>query len=260
MKTVTATITKRIVAAVALWMSLVTLLGCFAILPASAAVGRVHDPADMLTDGEEATLTAHMEALSAQYGVELYMATYDADHLFDDEWGDEYCRKVQNLYGRDAVLLIVTYDRLDGMYYYDMYTYGKASYKIRQAEVNYILDQGDVYYNIKSGRIAAGTTAFFDASVLAFEGRMGISWWIIIAVSAVIALIIAVAVCGGVKASYSKKRAKVDYPLDDYASLELIRERDSFVREYVTRAYVPRSSGGGGGSRHGGGGGHRGGR
>ena len=256
----TVALTKRIVVALALWTCLVTLLGCLAILPASADAGRVHDPADMLTATEEATLTAHMDALSAQYGVELYMATYDADHLFDDEWGDEYCRKVQNLYGRDAVLLIVTYDRLDHMYYYDMYTYGTASLRIRQSEVNYILDRGDVYRNIKSGRVAAGTTAFFDASVLAFEGRMGISWWIIIAVSAVIALIIALAVCGGVKASYSKKRAKVDYPLDDYATLELTHERDAFVREYVTRAYVPRSGGGGGGSRHGGGGGHRGGR
>lgn len=239
-------------------MCLAVLVGCFAVLPASSAAGRVYDPANMLTDVEEATLAAHMDALSAQYGVELYMATYDADHLFDDEWGDEYCRKVQNLYGRDAVLLIVTYDELDRMFYYDMYTYGQANYAIRQTEVNYILDQRDVYRNIKSGRVAAGATAFFDQTALCFTERVGVSPWIIVAVSAVISLVIALAVCGGVKASYSKKRAKVDYPLDDYATLELTRERDSFVREYVTRAYVPRSSGGG--SRHGGGGGHRGGR
>lgn len=250
--------TKSIVAALALWMCLAVLVGCFAVLPASAAAGRVHDPANMLTDAEEATLAAHMDALSAQHGVELYMATYDADHLFDDEWGDEYCRKVQNLYGRDAVLLIVTYDELDRMFYYDMYTYGRANTAIRQFEVNYILDQRDVYRNIKSGRVAAGATAFFDQTALCFTERVGVSPWIIVAVSAVIALVIALAVCGGVKASYSKKRAKVDYPLDDYATLELTRERDSFVREYVTRAYVPRSNGGG--SRHGGGGGHRGGR
>lgn len=250
--------TKSIVAALALWMCLAALIGCFAVLPASAAAGRVYDPANMLTDAEEVTLAAHMDALSAQYGVELYMATYDADHLFDDEWGDEYCRKVQNLYGRDAVLLIVTYDELDRMFYYDMYTYGEANYAIRQTEVNYILDQRDVYRNIKSGRVAAGATAFFDQTALCFTERVGVSPWIIVAVSAVISLVIALAVCGGVKASYSKKRDKVDYPLDDYATLELTRERDSFVREYVTRAYVPRSSGGG--SRHGGGGGHRGGR
>lgn len=249
---------KRVVAAVALWMCLAALLGCLAVLPASAAAGRVHDPADMLTDAEEATLTAHMDELSAQYGVELYMATYDADHLFDDEWGDEYCRKVQNLYGRDAVLLIVTYDRLDRMYYYDMYTYGRANTAIRGVEVNYVLDHGSVYGNLKSGRIVAGATAFFDQSVRCYAERVGISWWIIVAVSAVIALVIALAVCGGVKASYGKKRAKVDYPLDRYAKLDLTRERDAFVREYVTRTYVPRSNGGG--SRHGGGGGHRGGR
>ena len=171
--------TKSIVAALALWMCLAALIGCFAVLPASAAAGRVYDPANMLTDAEEVTLAAHMDALSAQYGVELYMATYDADHLFDDEWGDEYCRKVQNLYGRDAVLLIVTYDELDRMFYYDMYTYGEANYAIRQTEVNYILDQRDVYRNIKSGRVAAGATAFFDQTALCFTERVGVpgsSW------------------------------------------------------------------------------------
>ena len=83
---------------------------------------------------------------------------------------------------------------------------------------------------------------------------------LIIVISAGIAIVIGLAVCAGVVASYKKKRASVDYPLEHFARLELTKEKDSFVREYTTRTYVPRSSGGGGGSRHGGGGGHRGGR
>jgi uncharacterized membrane protein len=64
-----------------------------------------------------------------------------------------------------------------------------------------------------------------------------------------------------VVASYKKRRATVDYPLDRYAKLSLTKESDAFVREYTTRTRVSSSSsGGGGGSRHGGGGGHRGGR
>ena len=64
----------------------------------------------------------------------------------------------------------------------------------------------------------------------------------------------------GVVAAYKHKKASVDYPLDRYATLELTKEKDSFVRQYTTRTYSPRSSSSGGGSRHGGGGGHRGGR
>ena len=75
-------------------------------------------------------------------------------------------------------------------------------------------------------------------------------------------MIIALAICGGVVYSYKKKKASVDYPLDQYAKLNLTKSNDNFVREYTTRTYCPRSNGnsGGGGSRHGGGGGHRGGR
>jgi uncharacterized membrane protein YgcG len=82
---------------------------------------------------------------------------------------------------------------------------------------------------------------------------------IIIFLSAAISIGIAFAVRGAVVAVYRKKKASVDYPLDRYARLELTHESDSFVREYTTRTYSPRSSSGGG-SRHGGGGGHRGGR
>ena len=254
-----ARLIRGVVVALVLWICLFV-AGSLSVLTIAAETGRIHDPADMLTDTEEATLTTYMNDLAAQYGVELYMATYDADHFLDDEWGDDYCREVRNLHGRDAVLLIVTYDRWDRMYYYDIYTYGKANTAIRQVEINYVLDDSNVYYNLKSGRIAEGATAFFEQSARCYAERVGISIWVIVAVSAVIALVIALVVCGGVKAAYSQKNAKVSYPLDRYATLDLTRERDYFVREYVTRTYVPRSNGGGGGSRHGGGGGHRGGR
>ena len=237
-------------------------LTVFACLPAEAAVvGRIYDPADLLTDAEETSLDAQLTDLSASYSVELYLATYTAEHYYDDFIGDEYCRDIRNLRSEDAVLLIVTYDLSDGRYYYDLYTYGSANHAISQKEVDYILDSNDVYDNIKSGRVASGVEAFFDLSARAFEGRVGVSWAVVIGVSAIIAVVIALAVCAGVVASYKKKKATVDYPLDRYAKLNLTLEKDSFVREYTTRTYVPRSNGSsGGGSRHGGGGGHRGGR
>lgn len=246
-----------------LLFAVLCLVLCFA-LPAAAESRRVYDPSNMLSPSESESLSAHMDQLSAQYGVELYLATYLADGPHDDFYGDDYCTRVKNLKGTDAVLLVVTYERFNHTYYYNMYTYGDADYDISQKEVNYILDEYDVYYNLKGGRIYDGSLAFFEQSALAYEGRVGISWGVIIGISAVISVVIALAVRGGVVASYRKQKASVEYPLDRYAKLELTHEDDSFVREYTTRTYSPRSSssggGGGSGGRHGGGGGHRGGR
>ena len=176
---------------------------------------------------------------------------------FADQW-----LEVLELNGRDAVLLVVTYDPYDSYdYFYDMYTYGRADHAINDKEVNYILDDSDVYGNLKNGYICEGCEAFFPLSAQAFTGRVGVAWSVIILVSAAISAVIALVVRGSVVAAYRRKKASVDYPLDRFAKLELTHESDAYVREYTTRSYSPRSSGGGGGgSRHGGGGGHRGGR
>ena len=131
---------------------------------------------------------------------------------------------------------------------------------INQKEVNYILDDYDVYYNLKGGEIYDGAKAFFELSATAFEGRLGAPWILVILVSAVIALIIGLAVCAGVVASYKKKRASVDYPLEHFAKLELTRERDHEIGRFVTTTIISSGSRGGHGGGRGGGGGHAGGR
>ena len=245
---------------IALALILLCLTVCLT-LPLSAAESvRVYDPAKMLTAAESTQMAALLDRLSTEHGVELYLATYLADGPYDDFYGDDYCHRVKNLKSTDAVLLVVTYERLNDTYYYDMYTYGEANYAINQKEVNYILDDYDVYDNLKGGRVYDGCEAFFTLSAEAFTGRVGMAWSVIIFLSAAISVGIAFAVRGAVIAVYRKKKASVDYPLDRYARLELTHESDAFVREYTTRTYSPRSSGSGGGSRHGGGGGHRGGR
>ncbi len=251
---------KRLIISLSVTVLLFTALF---LLPVSASADRVYDPAevDMLTDAEEAYLEERMEALSSQYGVQFYFATYEADGYRDDYIGDEYCRDIRDLWKEDAVLLIVTYDTYDGKYYYDMYTYGAANSRIRSPEVNYVLDHDDVYGHLKGGEIKTGAEAFFEQSGEAYVGRVGASYAIIVPVCLVIALCIALGVCAGVVASYRQKRASVDYPLDRFAKLELTGQSDAFITKTVSRTYVPRNnSRSGGGSSHGGGGGHRGGR
>ena len=246
----------------ALLLAVLCLSVCFVLsVSAEAEAGRVYDPEGMLNPTEQAALATLLEELSAEAGVELYMATYVADDRYDDFYGDDYCTRVKNLRSTDAVLLVVTYEKRNRTYYYNMYTYGEANYAISQKEVNYILDTSDVCNNLKAGYVYKGSVAFFEMSATAFTGRVGAPWAVVIVISAVIALLIALAVRAGIVASYKKKKASVDYPLDRFAKLDLTHESDRFVREYTTRTYSPRSSSSsGGGGRHGGGGGHRGGR
>ena len=245
---------------IALGLILLCLAVCLTLPLSAAESERIYDPSDMLNATEAAELTALLNRLSTEHGVEMYLATYLAKGPYDDFYGDDYCHRVKDIEDTDAVLLVVTYERLNDTYYYDMYTYGEANRAINQKEVNYILDDYDVYDNLKGGRVYDGCEAFFTLSAEAFTGRVGMAWSVIIFLSAAISVGIAFAVRGAVIAVYRKKKASVDYPLDRYARLELTHESDAFVREYTTRTYSPRSSGSGGGSRHGGGGGHRGGR
>lgn len=248
--------------AAVLLLAVLCLFVCFALTAsAEAEAVRVYDPAHLLSDAEECHLATLLDELSAEAGVELYLATYRSKGSYDDFYGDDYCTRVQNITGTDAVLLVVTYEYPIDTYFYNMYTYSDANYAISQKEVNYILDTYDVYDNLKGGEVYEGAVAFFEMSAKAFTGRVGAPWAVVIGVSAVIALIIALAVRTSIVAAYKKKKASVDYPLDRFAKLELTHEVDRYVREYTTRTYSPRSSSSSsGGGRHGGGGGHRGGR
>lgn len=247
---------------IALALILLCLAACLTLPLSAAESERVYDPSEMLNAAETAKLEALLDQLSAEHGVEMYLATYLADGPYDDFYGEDYCLRVKDIKDTDAVLLVVTYERLNDTYYYNMYTYGEANYAINDKEVNYILDDYDVYDNLKGGYVCEGCEAFFTLTAKAFTGRVGVAWSVIILLSAAISVVIALIVRGSVVAAYRHKKASVDYPLDRYAKLELTHESDSFVREYTTRTYSPRSSssGGGGGGRHGGGGGHRGGR
>ncbi len=254
---------RRGASVVALIFCLVLCVSLWILPTQAAADARVYDDtADLLSDAEQTALETQMAELSAKYDVELYMATYRARNYADDFVGDDYCRVVRNLNSTNAILLIVTYDESDRGYYYDIYTYGRANRAVSDKEVNYILDADAVYDNLKSGSLFAGAGAFFNLAGKAYDGRVGVSFAIIIPVCAVLAGLISLLVVKGVKDSYAKKHASVDYPLDRFARLELTAESDTFAGTFVTHTRSPRggSSGGGGRSTHGGGGGHRGGR
>ena len=169
----------------------------------------------------------------------------------------------------DAIVLFVrTYQ---GEYYYDMYTFGKATDAFTDEDINTVLDTPDVYNNIKGGRVKLGYKAFYRAchsyvsryeeeQRLLKEEREKRAPYVALAVGAGSGAVVAGITVLCVFLAYRKKQHGESYPLDRYAKLNLTQANDIFVGSHVTRVRVNTNSSSGGRSGGGGGGGHRGGR
>ena len=226
---------------------------------ASAPEKVVYDRADILSEEQEAEITTYIQQAWQEADCAFYLAT----HLLFDKvkpyTGEDFLEDMGLPYNPDLVLLVITME--DATYFYDIYRFGDAETKIPQKECDIILDNADVYDNLKAGHPTKGCEAFFSLSAQAYNQRMGVSYGIIGLISFAIALVIGLISCAGVKAAYSMKHRSVDYPLDRFAKLKLTEQSDVFTGSFVTKRVIQSSSsGGGGGSSHGGGRGHGGGR
>ncbi len=220
----------------------------------------IYDNAVLFSDEELYKLSAVAATIRENTDCDFYIATHNSTWAIKKYLGEDFLEDYSLSSSDNIVLLVVTLD--GGEYFYNIYTYGDARNRINNKEINYILDNDAVYDNLKSGRLCEGACAYLSLSEQAYSGRLGASYWIIAAVSFVIALIIGICVCVGVKVKYGTKHKSIDYPLDRFAKMELKERQDIFVGSFVTQRVIQSSSGGGrsGGSSHGGGGGHRGGR
>lgn len=228
------------------------------VLPAAALQKNsdtVYDTAGLFTAEEIASISAFAEKNTPD-GVDIVIATTESRY-----WGEDFLRDTAYDLDSNLILLIISKD--GGAYYYDLYLYGNAENKIRSAEVDVILDHETVYPNLKGGRLEAGCIGFIEIASRAYSGRVSTSIAAILAVSLLIALVIAGIVVGCVIARYKMKARPTNYPLDQFAKLNLSSEKDVFLGTEVRRRHIDsgsRSGGGGGGSSHGGGAGHAGGR
>lgn len=167
----------------------------------------------------------------------------------------------------DAVVLVIRLHA--GGYNYDMYTYGACYDAFSNKDIDRILDDPEVYNNLKAGRVEAGVARWLslcaDAlnahqKALVAKARTRIPKGILIC--AVCFLVAGGGAMLGVALYYRRKKHGESYPLEHYAKMNLYVKQDIFVGSYITRVYSPRNTSSGGGSRSGGGGGggHRGGR
>lgn len=259
---------RRCVSCLALAALLALLLSFSAFASIARVRTRVMDRDGILPDGAAETIRSDAErALSgADFDLLFYFYRRSGSLIYGED-----LIATEHLDTTSLVILIVCDDPYDGGIYYDLYTYGTANSRISDRNADRILDDRDVYNNLKAGNYIAGCSAFasltadiYMASSSASQSRPSLVKCILI--SLLISVVIAGIVAGVVFYGYKKKLKSPIYPLSRFAQLKLTVSHDTFMGSSVVRTPISTGSSGGssggrsGGSSHGGGGGHRGGR
>ncbi len=248
---------------IALSLCIVTFLLAICFNVGAENEARVFD-LDLLLDGNEINRInkAALEA-EAEIGAKIFIVTHEADGRSDKYIGENFLEDHSYGFNDDIILLVITrnlnYGGFDDEYYYNLYLYGKADSRIGSIDVDTILDDDDVYYNIKDGELCDGILAFIECSVDAYK----IPWVLISVIAVIVGAIVCAIAVGSVTAKYRMKLRPTNYPLNKYANMSLTDSSDEFAGKHVATVIV--SSGGGRGGSRGGGGfgggrGHAGGR
>ncbi len=224
---------------------------------------RITDNIGVFNSDQLSGLDLQLSALEERTGYSFRLYVYD--ELYRPYYGENYLDDYGFYESDDLFLLIVS--RYEGIWYYDLYTYGACDARLSDFEVDALLDSPGVYDNLKSGNVHEGATDFFtQAEELLANGEMrgDTPLRYRIGPSLVLALLAALLPSLIILFLYKRKSRSASYPLDEFTTLSLSHSDDTFIGSTVRRSYVPRSSNNGGGSGsgggRGGGGGHRGGR
>ena len=241
---------KRILlftAAILLLSALLT-ISCYAEQSSKA----VYDRANIFTPEEEALIEAAADKCFPNKKASVYIVTDSSSRVsyFGDDFKQEYD------VNKNAVILIIT-DNLNNNY--DIYTYGSCNRKMSFSEIDAILDDPEIYDNIKYEYDPAyAAIRFIELSADACETKVGSA----IILGIIFGITVSGITFGCVVYSYKKKSRSEKYPLERFANLELTMHEDNFAGSFVTRRVIRTNNGRGG--RDGGfssrGGGHRGGR
>ncbi len=226
-------------------------------LPSNAAEQDkyVYDLAGILTETEINEIeSAAKNYFSGSYA-SVYIVTDPSGNV--SYYGEDFIEEYPEA-GKNSIILIITDN---SRHNYNLYTYGKCNRLISNSEVDMILDDPEVYNNIKiNNDYAAASVRFLELSSEACKPEYLKA--ILLGVFVGLAASVITGVC--IVYSYGRKMRSEKYPLGQFAKLDLTRKEDFFTGSFVTKQTIHKSSGSGrSGSRGGGGGGgrgHRGGR
>ena len=157
-------------------MLIVCMLSMPTIAFASGDDARIHDSYDRLTDLEELRINEAIKTAEKTVNATFIIEIYDESKVTILPSGE----KILDSFGfstKDNVVVLVIhyhYDAITEMLFgesyahnYQMYTYGIPHKEISDSEVDAILDNENVYNNIKKGNYADGIVAFVEEAVKA---------------------------------------------------------------------------------------------
>lgn len=200
---------------------------------------RFIDEDNYVTSADGIKLEQRLRKAEENTGVafRVYVYEYSAYSGYVDMY--DYERIVGESFD-NLVLLVVSYEY--GEYYYELFTKGSAHTGISDKEVNKILDNGEVYDNIKSGKLYEGIDSFITLAEKAALGKLRNSFKSVFITSLIISIIVGTVATVCVALKYRKKLHSVSYPLEKYARLNLSVANDNFKNKTVTRVRVKDSS------------------
>ncbi len=230
----------------------------------SKSSARISDKYNHLTASDELEINNAIAEAEKSVDAIFLVAVYDFDKSIPS--GEDIVRS----FGFDCnidniVLLVIKYNvsiaslgdhNLEiNQHYYDMFTYGTPHKMISDYEVNKILDDKDVYDNLKYGNFSDGTVAFIKESVKTMQGTgssdSGDSYLYIIIIGIVVLTII---IIFGIK---SGKKSIVDNQKVGRTGIKSPKKQKNVTSSRVSRYG---STGGHTGGFGGSSGGYRGGR
>ena len=141
---------------------------------------RIRDEYDRLSDSDEQKINNVIKKAEESVDAVFLVEIYDMSAVFIPKVGD----RIVESFGfstKDDVIVLEIYYIYDSFseiftgegytYYYKMYTYGSPNVYISDSEVDAILDNENVYNNIKSGNYTDGIIAFVEESAKAMPPK-----------------------------------------------------------------------------------------
>ena len=218
----------------------------------------LYDEADLLSNGEEAALTAKLQSYSQQYNAQLVVVTLDSMNGEDIDWFVEYLYDTAGFgYGenKDGVLLLVAMDIRE----YRILSNGFAADAITLDDIGYMGDNfvsylSDGYYADAFDTFAEDCSYYLNGYINGFPFAFGANLVIALVVGFVVGLIVVLVLKGQLKSVYKQNKANSYIKA---GSMQLTTQRDIFLYRNISRtkkATNNGSSGSSGGSRNVGGG------
>ncbi len=234
-------------------LALSLVLSVFTVSSSASApsVRPIYDGADFLTSAQEDSLLRVIADAEEQSGARYYIYLCASDYYPVTETA--IMTKLALDTDDNAVVFLI--EKLQGTYYYEMFTYGDAYGNLSNGDCNSILDDDTVYSNIKGGNLSTGIRNLISLTADRMSGNIRTGKILRIIIPIILALLADGGAVGFVVYKYKRKLKSPIYPLSKYASLNLTNAQDNYVTSNVVRTRVASSSSGSrsGGGRSGGG-------